>query len=543
MGGSDPIIETGGSAAANNSGADTDNEEKGIIDENLKFFDEFLRNIKKREQNLPPEARSKISKFKKEWSRFFSDDESAEEETSTEKEDVNPPIDQVERKSNATKNVKKTIDTPDESNATHSGKKVTKPTQSSASSGEEEERSVKKKRTKKQRKRKSSDGNDMEQFVKIMSKFDSRLVPSLEKFSETSGQQLSDYLIRFENYCEISFKGDRNFWVPELERHLQDKTLEAMLAVQDVNDTYQSIKSKLLEWYNDFSEIRKKKNKRVFETASYQPGESLSLYCARLEKLFKIAHPSKGVQFSQTLLDKYRDTLPRKHRKSLKAKICDHKYRDETIEWKMIKKWARTMDAEKDLDDDHSEIEDNIVINLGTETANKSKIIVPRKYADAATQSISDNFKPFNGRVYCSGNFHDNNRDSRFNSNNRTDRQDYINSGGPGNRFSRPPSRLMQRSVTCNHCGRYGHVQENCRRMLNQCYRCGSSEHYAAQCPEFNSASDSRSYNQTNATGRSQSVPPVDSQNGRSRNQYSNQQRRNSNDNNRRVPLNSNPLA
>ena len=53
----------------------------------------------------------------------------------------------------------------------------------------------------------------------------------------------------------------------------------------------------------------------------------------------------------------------------------------------------------------------------------------------------------------------------------------------------REPSQVRGRSESrgrqqgCFHCGGEGHIKRECRKLLNQCFVCGSSEHRIAQCP------------------------------------------------------------
>src|SRR3984885_5659762 len=36
--------------------------------------------------------------------------------------------------------------------------------------------------------------------------------------------------------------------------------------------------------------------------------------------------------------------------------------------------------------------------------------------------------------------------------------------------------------VTCHHCGRFGHMEKDCRRKLGLCLRCGKAGHVAKDC-------------------------------------------------------------
>ena len=36
--------------------------------------------------------------------------------------------------------------------------------------------------------------------------------------------------------------------------------------------------------------------------------------------------------------------------------------------------------------------------------------------------------------------------------------------------------------MTCHHCGRFGHMEKDCRRKLGLCLRCGKAGHMAKDC-------------------------------------------------------------
>lgn len=68
-----------------------------------------------------------------------------------------------------------------------------------------------------------TEDDGMKKFMSVMAKLDNGKVPSQEIFDESSGQTLKKYLVKFEN-CKNNFKGDKFFWIGELERHLTGKT-------------------------------------------------------------------------------------------------------------------------------------------------------------------------------------------------------------------------------------------------------------------------------------------------------------------------------
>ena len=82
---------------------------------------------------------------------------------------------------------------------------------------------------------------------KMLEKLDVRQLPKLETFTEESGQNLGIYLDKFERYCSENYKGDKDLWIGELERHLKGKILDTFLVLRDVSDSYRDVKHKLLK--------------------------------------------------------------------------------------------------------------------------------------------------------------------------------------------------------------------------------------------------------------------------------------------------------
>ena len=71
---------------------------------------------------------------------------------------------------------------------------------------------------------------------------------------------METYLNRFERYCEENLRGDRSFWIDELESRLTGETLNAFGAMKDVEDTYDKLKDKLIDWYKAMDDLRKKQD-------------------------------------------------------------------------------------------------------------------------------------------------------------------------------------------------------------------------------------------------------------------------------------------
>jgi hypothetical protein len=157
-----------------------------------------------------------------------------------------------------------------------------------------------------------------------LEKIDNRKVPVLEKYDENSGQCLHDYCKKFEKYCGGNFKGGKDAWTGELERHLEGKTLQAFSSLKHEGNSYDVVKRKLLQWYNDMKETRKKRNKLSFTNAQYDSSESMFIFSNRLEKLFKLAYPFRRVEDSRTLRERYVAAVPKPFRRILTSQILSY---------------------------------------------------------------------------------------------------------------------------------------------------------------------------------------------------------------------------
>ena len=141
--------------------------------------------------------------------------------------------------------------------------------------------------------------------------------------------------------------------------------MEAFKAVTDINDSFDTVKSKLLAWDKDMHESRKKTAKLIFNRATHESGETLFLYSSRLEKLFNLAYPKhKSVEKNSLLIDHYIETLPSYAKQDFTATQRYKRLTGEEMTWSVVQKLARLKDAElKDKKVEESKVEE-IVINV-----------------------------------------------------------------------------------------------------------------------------------------------------------------------------------
>ena len=388
----------------------------------------------------------------------------------------------------------------------------------------------KKKRVK--TKTKKSDGEaphglDDRSIIEILvDKIDSRKVPKVAKFDELSGQHLKDYLTKFEDYCTNNIRGGKSFWINELEEMLTGDVLEAFKAIKDVGDSYNKIKTKMLAWYDDMKESRKKKAREQFKNMRFTKGDTLYLFSNKLEKTFKRAYPNKEPERSNTLRDKFIRSIPKAASKQLSSQIFSKKLDDKVTTWSSIQRFARHKDVwaeqSKKEEAENSDTPQTIFVNTNEILDGKNKI---SRYQ--SNNNVRYGIYQSNNDQY--GNYRSNN--DRFNNdrynNDRFDNErskDKRNTGanwrdcippklpyksyqGGDRRDSerRPrresrdterqdnqtyPSQTVDRQ--CYTCGRSGHISANCRTRnrfsappqteIRRCYTCGRMGHLAKDC-------------------------------------------------------------
>ena len=308
-----------------------------------------------------------------------------------------------------------------------------------------------------QRNHRKSTENEIMILKEVIKRLDNRKVPDLENFDENTGEDIEEYLKRFEEHYEETYRGGKHLRVRTLEKYLNGKTLETYRALKQNDDNYKDMKKKLIKWYREEEENRKSSAKRKFEKAKMKSNESTIMYSNRLLQMYKIAYGNRKYETSNTLINKFVSTVDKQLRKMIKSQMFSAKMNDKIMTWEKIQKCSRLYDAEKDDQKEEklsSEDEDEVVVINFSESKPQQK----------QQQQPAQSYNYYNSSSHHSNKNYHNNHDKEWHM--------HYNSYKPVFKYN------------CNFCGKKGHKEVDCRKKSGACFLCGRKNHYAKDCRE-----------------------------------------------------------
>ena len=401
--------------------------------------------------------------------------------------------------------------------------------------------------------RKALTHDDM--MLKMLDRLDNRRMPQLETFNPDL-EDFDQYLEKFEDYCVTNIKGEEKYWVVELEKHLDEETKEAYSSMRDRRDSYQTLKTKLLQWSRDMKDMRKKRTHEIFNSMKPKSEESLYLFSNRVEKQFRMAFPKVNgdkLQKSSTLRKKFLEATPKKFSEMIEDRIISNKVMGQSTKWDEIQKYARFTDLKKQVKDKNESErkqskEITINVNAGEERKDYRKNDNYNQYRNENQFRSNLNYQNRNRNNFSNQKLETNNYHYRYgdgnyyqNRNQRTNEYQYENKKDTNYSSQKPNHQQNPRGETrnwnrnrsfdegrnrrevedkwrnnqtrdntnipqfsgssngfeCTHCNRKGHTIEYCRRRLNLCLICGKKGHDLQQC-YFNDNNRDEQFRQRN---------------------------------------------
>lgn len=316
----------------------------------------------------------------------------------------------------------------------------------------------------------------------LMKKFDTRKVLPLEVFDESCGMKLENYFKKFEEYYEANYKCSKSFWTEEFMKYLKGRNLEGFQSIKQIDDEYEAVKRKFINWYQEEDAVRKDNAKKVFSRATYKTGETLLMYCNRLLTLFKKAYPRKDVDCSNTLINQLRQSVPMEVKQILNAQILSAKIEDKKMTWNKVLKIARIYDLDNLEKGEERAIEDEIIeINL----------------------TNAKHLQVDSGRTHYRSGGNYSNPPRKYDYENYQLSSQYYNRYQPQTRERKDEYARVPTTKTCSFCKRFGHIYEECRVRLGLCLWCGERGHIAKEC-----RGQQRSSPKMTLNGRNQSISP-----------------------------------
>lgn len=280
---------------------------------------------------------------------------------------------------------------------------------------------------------------DMRRMAELMGR---RETPKPEPYDLASGRSFRKFLESFEAYCGARYSREKqSLWTPELGRFLRGEALIAFNAFGGPERGYRKMKKKLQDWFHEARDRTSASRRGQYKEARILHGEGFKLFAIRLENLYRAAYPGKSVDgkdlkhhLLEILPQAVSDTLERDLALLRAANSRSNTWNDVLLLLGLQDEATRR--------------------NEGRQASRQASMKRNQPWSGVRTQS------PAAIQVVT------------------TVPQSPVRKPKWGKSKSRSPARLY-----CNYCKRPGHGYDTCRRRLNQCLRCGCSDHFVVHCP------------------------------------------------------------
>ena len=290
---------------------------------------------------------------------------------------------------------------------------------------------------------------------------DLRKLPKLEMYNEETGRDLLKYLDKFEMYCKENFRGHKDFWISELEEHLQGETLKYFKMIRDWDDDYKSVRHKLVKWYKAETKTRKKTYKKQFEKAKPKTGENIYMFSIRLASLYKSAFPNHSYDKSEVLMDRFVKVIPKDYQRAINTQKMAYGLRRRKITFTFMQNCVKLKDLDnvETLSSDSEKSVKEVEIHLGQQRRGRED------YDRRGTREVTgwQNYQRRNREYSNNGKVTKNEGNNRRKDNGTYDEQ--------------------REKGLCFACNEPGHFARECRISLGLCLLCGEKGHFVRACP------------------------------------------------------------
>ena len=309
-----------------------------------------------------------------------------------------------------------------------------------------------------------------------------REVVAPQKFNITSGRSFHKFLSSFERYFSSKYDGTDRDRASQLGLFLQGSALRVYEAMNGSDARYSNLKPKLLDWYHSERSSQKQRGYAELEKAMMGSGESLNIYCMRLEQLAKRAYPDSVKERERHLRRKFRSSVPRQTLDKLENALSSFSLFGEVkLTWPQMRKFAEGENRLMRLRDEDGHSKKEFVDPQTAVWFNCPPSLNPNAPSarrnpdmDRVSDHVKNNYtRPTDDQQrYYSG---------------ARPKAGYIRGGmfrgrGALSRNSPPRRQNRQSPPICAWCGRVGHAESGCWRKQGACTSCGSLDHAVRDC-------------------------------------------------------------
>jgi hypothetical protein len=266
-------------------------------------------------------------------------------------------------------------------------------------------------------------------------------------------QHLKDFLSDYEHYFNRKFVGGSS---RECARHLGDflsgevKEVYSRLCTSSCQYSY--LKTELLRWYKTQKIGKRSYWRRELRKVTIEPGEKLYLYGMRLMNMAQQGYENDK-ECAREAREQFLRSVPGQFSREVRT-IERHSRIERGYSYKLP--WKSLMGLARDMD----------------ETSGKT------------TRASLDDVRAVGVR-FAACHVEDDGRDT-LSQGNRPDVASSNRGFAPNRRSShRVQRRRVPNDDFCMWCGKYGHLETECRTRQS-CYNCNEVGHFAAQCPKKN---------------------------------------------------------